>query len=72
MRTIQVRRDYFYIDSKAGLISEAQMGTVEFHIWGSRVETLEAPDMMVFDLDPDEGMDLEQVRQGQRLTRNTQ
>jgi bifunctional non-homologous end joining protein LigD len=58
--------DYFYIDSKAGLISEAQMGTVEFHIWGSRVETLEAPDMMVFDLDPDEGMDLEQVRQGAR------
>jgi bifunctional non-homologous end joining protein LigD len=57
---------FFYIDSKAGLISEAQMGTVEFHIWGSRVETLEAPDMMVFDLDPDEGMDLEQVRQGAR------
>ncbi|NLF26430.1 MAG: DNA ligase, partial [Clostridiales bacterium] len=58
--------DYFYIEDAAGLISEAQMGTLEFHIWGSRVEKLEQPDMMVFDLDPDEGMDLETVRVGVR------
>lgn len=56
--------EYFYIDKAAGLVSEAQMGTLEFHIWGSRVETLEQPDMLVFDLDPDEGMDLDRVRQG--------
>jgi bifunctional non-homologous end joining protein LigD len=56
--------DYFYIENVAGLVSEAQMGTLEFHIWGSSVETLEMPDMMVFDLDPDEGMDLNQIRQG--------
>ncbi len=62
--------DYFYIDSKAGLISEAQMGTLEFHIWASRVETLETPDMMVFDLDPDEEMDLKQVRQGAKDIRS--
>jgi len=58
--------DYFYIENSAGLISEAQMGTLEFHIWGSRVDDLERPDMMVFDLDPDEGMNLDQVRQGVR------
>ena len=58
--------DYFYIENASGLVSEAQMGTLEFHTWGSRVETLEYPDMMVFDLDPDEGMDLNQVRQGVR------
>ena len=58
--------DYFYIEDAPGLISEAQMGTLEFHIWGSRVDALEKPDMMVFDLDPDEGMDLEQVRRGAR------
>jgi bifunctional non-homologous end joining protein LigD len=57
---------YFFIENAAGLISEAQMGTLEFHIWGSRVETLEKPDMMVFDLDPDEGMDLATVRRGVR------
>ena len=56
--------DYFYIEDVSGLVSEAQMGTLEFHIWGSRVDTLEQPDMMVFDLDPDEGMDIGTVRQG--------
>ena len=56
--------DYFYIDNAYGLISEVQMGTLEFHTWGSCVDELEKPDMMVFDLDPDEGMDLSRVRQG--------
>jgi bifunctional non-homologous end joining protein LigD len=56
--------DYFYIDDESGLISEVQMGTLEFHTWGSRVEELEKPDVMVFDLDPDEEMELERVRQG--------
>jgi bifunctional non-homologous end joining protein LigD len=56
--------DYFYVENKSGLITEAQMGTLEFHTWGSRVEDLENPDIMVFDLDPDEGMDLSRVRQG--------
>jgi bifunctional non-homologous end joining protein LigD len=58
--------EYFYIESAQGLISEAQMGTLEFHTWGSHVETLEQPDVMVFDLDPDEGMNLETVRRGVR------
>jgi len=56
--------EYFYIDNAAGLISEAQMGTLEFHPWGSRAEDPEKPDIMVFDLDPDEGMDPGRVRQG--------
>lgn len=56
--------EYFYIDEPKGIIYEAQMGTLEFHTWGSRVENLEKPDMMVFDLDPDEGMDIKKVRQG--------
>lgn len=56
--------DYFYIENKSGIISEAQMGTLEFHTWGSRVDELEKPNMMVFDLDPDEKMDISRVRQG--------
>lgn len=56
--------DYFYIEDASGLIYEVQMGTLEFHTWGSCVDELEKPDMMVFDLDPDEGIDLSQVRQG--------
>lgn len=50
------KSDYFYIEDVRGLISEAQLGSLEFHIWGSKVKTLEKPDMMVFDLDPDEGL----------------
>ena len=56
--------EYFYIENATGLISEAQMGTLEFHTWGSSVEQLEKPDIMVFDLDPDEGMKIDRVRQG--------
>lgn len=62
--------EYFYIENASGLIAEAQMGTLEFHIWGSRVDDLEKPDLMVFDLDPDEGMDLSRVRQGVRDMKN--
>lgn len=58
------KETYFYISDVYGLISEAQMGTIEFHAWGSRIEYLDMPDMMVFDLDPDEGMNLEKVRLG--------
>nr|WP_082967499.1 DNA ligase D [Paenibacillus oryzae] len=56
--------DYFYIEDTAGLIHEAQMGTLEFHTWGSTIDELEKPDIMVFDLDPDEGMELDRIRQG--------
>lgn len=62
--------DYFYIENVSGLISEAQMGTLEFHTWGSRIDEIEKPDMMVFDLDPDEGMNLARVRQGVRDIKN--
>ena len=58
------KEDYFYLENAAGLVSEAQMGTLEFHTWGSRADNLEKPDVMVFDLDPDVGMDLDRVRQG--------
>lgn len=58
------KEDYFYINSQSGIIYEAQMGTLEFHTWGSNIKEIEKPDIMVFDLDPDEGMDLSKIRQG--------
>ncbi|KAF0092038.1 MAG: DNA ligase (ATP) [Fusobacteria bacterium] len=58
--------EYFYLENAEALIRLVQMGTIEFHTWGSKVQKLETPDMMVFDLDPEEGMDLEQVREGVR------
>jgi DNA ligase D-like protein (predicted polymerase)/DNA ligase D-like protein (predicted 3'-phosphoesterase) len=58
------KEDYYYIKNISGLISEVQMNTIEFHIWGSNIKNLEKPDIMVFDLDPDEGMSLKKIRQG--------
>ncbi|MEH3102355.1 MAG: DNA ligase D [Sphingomonas phyllosphaerae] len=48
--------NYLYVDDADGLVACVQMGTIEFHGWGSRVDALERPDRMVFDLDPDEGL----------------
>jgi bifunctional non-homologous end joining protein LigD len=53
---------YFYIDDLKGLVAGVQMGVLEFHIWGSRVDELEKPDRIVIDLDPDVGLDFEDVR----------
>lgn len=48
------KEDYYYIKDAFGIITEVQMNSYEFHIWGSKVEELNNPDYMVFDLDPDE------------------
>lgn len=49
------RADYIAIDDARGFLALAQFGTVEFHLWGCRVDKPERPDRMIFDLDPDEG-----------------
>ena len=54
--------DYLYVEDAAGLLTCVQMGTIEFHGWGSRASDVEAPDRMVFDLDPDVGLDFEDVK----------
>ena len=57
----KVREDYLYIKDAAGLLALAQFGVVEFHTWGCKVDKPERPDRMVFDLDPDEGLDWRKV-----------
>jgi bifunctional non-homologous end joining protein LigD len=54
--------DYLYVDSAEGLLTCVQMGTIEFHGWGSRVPDYEKPDRMVFDLDPDEELGFDEVK----------
>ncbi len=54
--------DYIYVEDSDGLLACVQMGTIEFHGWGSHVDDVEAPDRMVFDLDPDEGLAFADVK----------
>lgn len=58
--------DYLYVDDAAGLLQCVQMGTIEFHGWGARSDAVEQPDRMIFDLDPDEGLDFDEVRRAAR------
>lgn len=53
---------YLYVGDADGLVQCVQMGTIEFHGWGSLIDDVEKPDRMVFDLDPDEGLDFRAVK----------
>jgi bifunctional non-homologous end joining protein LigD len=54
--------DYVFVEDAAGLIACVQMGTVEFHGWGSPTADIEKPDRLIFDIDPDEGLGFDVVR----------
>jgi bifunctional non-homologous end joining protein LigD len=47
---------YLYVDDLPGLIALGQIGVLEVHPWGTRVERLERPDRLVLDLDPSPGV----------------
>lgn len=52
---------YLFVDNAEGLVTCVQMGTIEYHGWGARIEDVEKADRLVFDLDPDEGLDFKDV-----------
>ena len=58
--------DYVYVEDTAGIVACTQMGTIEFHGWGSSVAEVEKPDRLVFDIDPDEGLSFDQVKRTAR------
>jgi bifunctional non-homologous end joining protein LigD len=49
--------DYLYVDDIDGVIDLVQMNVLELHPWGARIDDVEHPDRLVFDLDPGEGVD---------------
>ena len=60
---------YVVIDSLPGLIALVQMGVLEIHTWGSRVDRIEQPDRLTFDLDPDAEMPWARVIEAARALR---
>lgn len=62
--------DYLYVEDARGLLQCVQMGTIEFHGWASRSDRVELPDRMIFDLDPDEGLDFDDVKSAARDIRD--
>lgn len=60
----QNQSNYYFLKNAKAVINEVQLGTLEFHIWGSTVKSINKPDIMIFDLDPDENLKLSVLRQG--------
>ncbi|ABD26135.1 ATP-dependent DNA ligase LigD phosphoesterase module / ATP-dependent DNA ligase LigD polymerase module [Novosphingobium aromaticivorans DSM 12444] len=62
--------EYLFVSDAAGILSCVQMGTIEFHGWCSLASDVEAPERMVIDLDPDEGLDFNDVKRAARDIRD--
>jgi len=56
------KHDYIYIEDVKGLVEIVQMGGIEIHPWGCRVDNTDKPDRIIFDLDPDESVPFEAVK----------
>ncbi|MFN2384192.1 MAG: DNA ligase D, partial [Gemmatimonadota bacterium] len=75
VRRVEVPEDdgdialYVAVDSIQGVVALVQLGVLEFHTWGSRVRTLEKPDRIIFDLDPDPAVAWPDVIAGARELR---
>jgi bifunctional non-homologous end joining protein LigD len=61
---------YYMAETVAALVALLQLGALEIHPWGSRVPNLGRPDRIVLDLDPDEGLAWDDVRQAALLVRS--
>ncbi len=48
--------EYLTVNAVEGLLGLAQLGVLEIHPWGSKNDSLEKPDRIIFDLDPDEAI----------------
>ncbi len=50
-----------WVEDLDGLLGLVEMGAVELHPWGATIDDIEHPDILVFDLDPGEGVPWDRV-----------
>jgi len=62
--------NYLTVDSADGLVGLAQMGALEIHSWGSKRDSLDMPDRIVIDLDPDTSISWETLAASAQEVRN--
>lgn len=60
---------YLAADSIEGVLALVQMGVLEIHVWGARMDRPDFPDQLVFDLDPDLALPWSAVAEAALLTR---
>jgi bifunctional non-homologous end joining protein LigD len=61
--------DYLVVRDLSGLIALVQMDVLEIHTWNARIEQIELPDRLVFDLDPGPRVPFREVVEAARLVR---
>jgi bifunctional non-homologous end joining protein LigD len=54
--------EVLYVTKEDEVVSLFQLNAVELHGWGSRMPSYDKPDWVVFDLDPDVGLDFDKVK----------
>lgn len=57
------------IATATALVQAAQLNVIEFHTWNATAKSIENPDRLLFDLDPGEGVQWQQVVEGTMLTK---
>jgi bifunctional non-homologous end joining protein LigD len=62
--------EHLLIKNAEGLLGLVQMSVLEFHPWGSRAETPDTPDRIIFDLDPGPGVSWRQTVDGAVMVRD--
>jgi bifunctional non-homologous end joining protein LigD len=74
LRSVAIRESegklpYSVLDDALGLFGLVQLGALEIHTWGARADDFEHADLLVFDLDPDEGLEFTPVVKAARRLR---
>jgi bifunctional non-homologous end joining protein LigD len=55
---------HLYVDSLKAIVALVQIGVLEFHCWGSRIDAVDTPDVLVLDLDPGPGVTWPRLLEG--------